>query len=139
MSFRGRIAEEKKPVRAPSVARGWIIAIAVGLALEGALVGILLGTGTQSVMGPVLLLPIAAILGWMFGPRRGVVAAIAPMALILVAELVRQQVTGDDTDGPVLATVAIVSVVLLLAGIAFVFGSIRQRYKPRKPRDPEAG
>lgn len=137
--FRGRIAEEQAQhtVRGPSERRDWVVAIVTGLVLQGILVGILLATGVQSVLGPVLLLPIVGYLGWRFGPKRGVVSAIVPIAVLLVAELIRQQITGDDSSGPVTAIIAVISVMLLLAGIAFIFGAIRERYKPRRVPAPD--
>jgi hypothetical protein len=139
--FRGRIAEEQaqaqRKVRGPSVRRDWAVAIITGFVLQGILVGILLLTGVQSVLAPVLLLPIVAFLGWRFGPRMGVASAIAPMGALLVAELIRQRVTGDDSSGPVTAIIAVVSVMVLLAGIAFIFGAIRDRYKPRRVPVPD--
>lgn len=133
-----------RTLRTPEVSsqRRWLVALAVGFAAEGAIATVLILTQSQSVYGPLLLLVVACVLGWKFGRLRGPVAAVAPMLVFVVAELVRQALGGTGGADPGSTVVVGVSATLFIAFFAWIVGAVRHRYKPigktQEPADPPA-
>ena len=133
-----------RTLRTPEVSshRRWLVALAVGFAAEGAIATVLILTRSQSVYGPLLLLVVACVLGWKFGRLRGPVAAVAPMIVFVIAELVRQALGGTGGADPVSTVVVGVSASLFIGFFAWIVGAVRHRYKPigkaQAPADPPA-
>ena len=133
-----------RTLRTPEVSsqRRWLVALAVGFAAEGAIATVLILTRSQSVYGPLLLLVVACVLGWKFGRLRGPVAAVAPMIVFVIAELVRQALGGTGGADPVSTVVVGVSASLFIGFFAWIVGAIRHRYKPiakaQEPTEPPA-
>ena len=128
-----------RTLRTPEVSsqRRWLTALAVGFAAEGAIATVLILTQSQSVYGPLLLLVVACVLGWKFGRLRGPVAAVAPMVVFVIAELIRQALGGTGGADPVSTIVLGVSASLFIAFFAWIVGAMRHRYKPiGKPQEP---
>lgn len=121
-----------RTLRTPEVSsqRRWLTALAVGFAAEGAIATVLILTRSQSVYGPLLLLVVACVLGWKFGRLRGPVAAVAPMLVFVVAELVRQALGGTGGADPGSTVVVGVSASLFIGFFAWIVGAVRHRYKP---------
>ena len=133
-----------RTLRTPEVSsqRRWLVALAVGFAAEGAIATVLILTQSQSVYGPLLLIVVACVMGWKFGRLRGPVAAVAPMLVFVVAELVRQALGGTGGADPGSTVVVGVSASLFIAFFAWIVGAMRHRYKPigktEAPTDPPA-
>lgn len=125
--------------RGPGPVRQWAEPIAVGAVAIGLIAGVMLFLGTAGVFGPLLVLVVAAVLGWRYGFVRGTVGAGLPIALLIVTELVRQQVSGDKASGVVQSVLIGVSVILFMAGFAFLASALRGRYRrpPEARRAPE--
>ena len=119
---------------APSPVRQWVEPIAVGAALDGALIGIALLLGGTSIIVPLLLIAVAAVLGWRYGLLRGGVGACLPLALLMVAEIVREALGGTGGAGPVSTLLIGIAAIMFLAFAAFLASAIRGRY--RKPKQP---
>lgn len=125
----------------PSPVRRWVEPIAVGAALDGILIGIALLLGGANVVIPLLLFAVAAVLGWRYGFVRGAVAVCAPLAVLLVAELVRQAAGGTGGPEPISAILIVVAVLMFLAFTAFLASAIRGRYRRPRPKpggEPES-
>ena len=122
--------------------RRWLVALAVGFAAEGAIATVLILTQSQSVYGPLLLIVVACVMGWKFGRLRGPVAAVAPMLVFVVAELVRQALGGTGGADPGSTVVVGVSASLFIGFFAWIIGAVRHRYKPigkaQEPTEPPA-
>ena len=122
--------------------RRWLTALAVGFAAEGAIATVLILTQSQSVYGPLLLIVVACVMGWKFGRLRGPVAAVAPMLVFVVAELVRQALGGTGGADPGSTVVVGVSASLFIGFFAWIVGALRHRYKPigkaKEPTEPPA-
>ena len=133
-----------RTLRTPEVSsqRRWLVALAVGFAAEGAIATVLILTQSQSVYGPLLLIVVACVMGWKFGRLRGPVAAVAPMLVFVVAELVRQALGGTGGADPGSTVVVGVSASLFIAFFAWIVGALRHRYKPigkvKEPTEPPA-
>ena len=133
-----------RTLRTPEVSsqRRWLTALAVGFAAEGAIATVLILTQSQSVYGPLLLIVVACVMGWKFGRLRGPVAAVAPMLVFVVAELVRQALGGTGGADPGSTVVVGVSASLFIAFFAWIVGALRHRYKPigkaKEPTEPPA-
>ncbi len=133
-----------RTLRTPEVSsqRRWLTALAVGFAAEGAIATVLILTQSQSVYGPLLLIVVACVMGWKFGRLRGPVAAVAPMLVFVVAELVRQALGGTGGADPGSTVVVGVSASLFIGFFAWIVGALRHRYKPigkaQTPADPPA-
>lgn len=133
-----------RTLRTPEVSsqRRWLTALAVGFAAEGAIATVLILTQSQSVYGPLLLLVVACVLGWKFGRLRGPVAAVAPMVVFVIAELIRQALGGTGGADPISTIVLGVSAALFIAFFAWIVGAMRHRYKPigkaKEPTEPPA-
>ena len=112
----------------PGPVRQWAEPIAIGLAAVGVIAGVLYFLGTAGVFGPLLVLLVAAVLGWRYGFVKGTLGAGLPIALLVVAELVRQQLSGDKASGVVQSILIGASVILFMAGIAFLASALRGRY-----------
>ena len=128
-----------RTLRTPVVSsqRRWLTALAVGFAAEGAIATVLILTGSQSVYGPLLLIVVACVMGWKFGRLRGPVAAVAPILVFVVAELVRQALGGTGGADPGSTVVVGVSASLFIGFFAWIVGAMRHRYKPiGKPQEP---
>lgn len=124
---------------APGPVRQWAEPLAVGLAAVGAIAGVMLLLGTAGVFGPLLVLVVAAVLGWRYGFVKGTAGSGLPIALLVVAELVRQQLSGDKASGVVQSILIGASVILFMAGFAFLASALRGRYRrpPEPRREPE--
>ena len=124
------------PVRqaAPSPVRQWVEPIAVGAALDGVLIGAALLLGGTSVIVPLLLIVVAAVLGWRYGLVRGGTGACLPLALLVVAEIVREVAGGIGGAGPVSTLLIGIAAIMFLGFSAFLASAIRGRY--RKPKAP---
>jgi hypothetical protein len=122
--------------------RRWLTALAVGFVAESAIATVLILTQSQSIYGPLLLLVVACVLGWKYGRLRGTVAAVAPMIVFVVAELVRQALGGTGGADPVSTIVLGFSASLFIAFFAWIVGALRNRYKPigttKEPAEPPA-
>ena len=133
-----------RTLRTPEVSsqRRWLVALAVGFAAEGAIATVLILTQSQSVYGPLLLIVVACVMGWKFGRLRGPVAAVAPMLVFVVAELVRQALGGTGGADPGSTVVVGVSASLFIGFFAWIVGAMRHRYKPigkaKEPAEPPA-
>ncbi len=133
-----------RTLRTPEVSsqRRWLVALAVGFAAEGAIATVLILTQSQSVYGPLLLIVVACVMGWKFGRLRGPVAAVAPMLVFVVAELVRQALGGTGGADPGSTVVVGVSASLFIGFFAWIIGAVRHRYKPigkaQEPTEPPA-
>ena len=133
-----------RTLRTPEVSsqRRWLTALAVGFAAEGAIATVLILTQSQSVYGPLLLIVVACVMGWKFGRLRGPVAAVAPMLVFVVAELVRQALGGTGGADPGSTVVVGVSASLFIGFFAWIIGAVRHRYKPigkaKEPTEPPA-
>ena len=133
-----------RTLRTPEVSsqRRWLTALAVGFAAEGAIATVLILTQSQSVYGPLLLIVVACVMGWKFGRLRGPVAAVAPMLVFVVAELVRQALGGTGGADPGSTVVVGVSASLFIGFFAWIVGALRHRYKPigkaKEPTEPPA-
>ena len=133
-----------RTLRTPEVSsqRRWLTALAVGFAAEGAIATVLILTQSQSVYGPLLLIVVACVMGWKFGRLRGPVAAVAPMLVFVVAELVRQALGGTGGADPGSTVVVGVSASLFIGFFAWIVGAMRHRYKPigkaKEPAEPPA-
>ncbi len=123
----------------PRPVRQWAEPIAVGAVAIGLIAGVMLYLGTAGVFGPLLVLVIAAVLGWRYGFLKGTVGAGLPIALLIAAELVRQQLSGDKASGVIQSVLIGASVILFMAGIAFLASALRGRYRrpPEARREPE--
>ena len=123
----------------PGPVRQWAEPIAVGAVAIGLIAGVMLYLGTAGVFGPLLVLVIAAVLGWRYGFLKGTVGAGLPIALLIAAELVRQQLSGDKACGVIQSVLIGASVILFMAGIAFLASALRGRYRqpPEARREPE--
>ena len=122
----------QQKARPQSPLRRWAEPIAVGGALEGVLIGLAFLLGGANVIIPLLLFVVAAALGWRYAFARGAVAACAPLALLLVAELVRQAAGGTGGPEPISAILIVAAVLMFLAFAAFLASAIRGRYaRPR--------
>jgi len=126
-SFRANL--QKPP--ATSSQRLWVEAIAIGLAAEGVLAGVLMLLGNPSAFGPLLVFVVAAILGWRYGSLRGAVGSVLPLVVFVVAELVREALGGTGGAGIVPTLLIGVAVSLMVAFVALFTGAIRARYRPR--------
>jgi hypothetical protein len=133
-------ARHAQPV-GPGPVRQWAEPIAIGLASVGIIAGVMYLIGTAGVFGPLLVLVVAGVLGWRYGFIKGTVGAGAPIALLVVAELVRQQFSGDKASGVIQTVLIGASVILFMAGIAFLASALRGRYRrppgERPPADPD--
>ena len=118
----------REPRRAPSPLRRWLEPLAVGAAGVGAIAGVAMLLGGSSVFLPLLLPVLAIALGWRYGCRRGAAGACAPIAVLVVAELVREAAGGAGGAGAVATLLIAVAVSLLLAFCAFLAAAIRGRY-----------
>ena len=123
----------------PGSVRQWAEPIAVGAVAIGLIAGVMLYLGTAGVFGPLLVLVIAAVLGWRYGFLKGTVGAGLPIALLIAAELVRQQLSGDKASGVIQSVLIGASVILFMAGFAFLASALRGRYRqpPEARREPE--
>ena len=121
---------------APSPVRQWVEPLAVGAALDGALIGLgLVLDGSSAVLLLFLLLfGVAAVLGWRYGFLRGGVGACLPFAVLVAAEFVRKAAGGTGGVEPVTALLIGVSVIMFLAFCAFLASALRGRY--RRPKQP---
>lgn len=128
-SFRANL--QKRPAKTPQ--RLWIEALVVGFAVEGVIAGGLMLLGNPTVFGPLLLLALAAVLGWRYGALRGAVAAVAPLLVFVVAELVREALGGTGGAGLVPTLLIAAASSLMIAAIALFAGAIRTRYRPQQP------
>lgn len=129
-------ARDAQPV-GPGPVRQWAEPLAIGVAAIALIAGAMLYLGTAGVFGPLLVLVVAAVLGWRYGFVKGTVGAGLPIALLVVAELVRQQVSGDKASGVVQSVLIGASVILFMAGIAFLASALRGRYRrPPSERPP---
>lgn len=126
-SFRANL--QRAPVKSPR--RLWIEAIVIGIVAEGVLAGVLMLLGNPSAFGPLLVFVIAAILGWRYGSLRGAVGSVVPLALFVVAELVREALGGTGGPGVVQSLTIGVAAGLMIAFVALFTGAIRKRYRPR--------
>ena len=118
--------------------RRWLVALAVGFVAESAIATVLTLTQSQSIYGPLLLLVVACVLGWKFGRLRGTVAAIAPMIVFVIAELVRQALGGTGGADPVSTIVLGLAASLFIGSFAWIVGAVRHRYKPIAAPKPPA-
>ncbi|MGA0122106.1 MAG: hypothetical protein ACO3KD_03760 [Gaiellales bacterium] len=76
--------------------------------------------------------------GWRYGFVKGTLGAGLPIALLVVAELVRQQLSGDKASGVVQSILIGASVILFMAGIAFLASALRGRYRRPPAERPAA-
>ena len=129
------VRPQAKP--APSPVRRWVEPIAVGAALDGVLIGAALLLGGTSIAIPLLLLVVAAGLGWRYGFVRGAVAACLPLALLAAAEIVRELAGGTGGAGPVSTLLIGVAALMFLAFCAFLASAIRGRYARPRPKPGE--
>jgi len=118
----------------PGPVRQWAEPIAIGVVSIALIAGVMLYLGTAGVFGPLLVLVIAAVLGWRYGFVEGTVGAGLPIAILIAAELVRQQLSGDKASGVIQSVLIGASVILFMAGIAFLASALRGRYR----RPPES-
>jgi hypothetical protein len=118
----------------PGQLRQWAEPLVVGAVAIGLIAGVMLYLGTAGVFGPLLVLVVAAVLGWRYGFVKGTVGAGLPIALLIAAELVRQQLSGDKASGVVQSVLIGASVILFMAGFAFLASALRGRYR----RPPES-
>jgi hypothetical protein len=102
-------------------ARIWITAIVAGFIAEGLLVVIIKALGNDAQGASILLVFEAIVLGWVFGPWPGAVAAVAPIVVFLLVDLVT---ASDPTAEFAIAIYA----VLLLGFCAWLPGVLRARY-----------
>ena len=118
--------EPRRP--APGGARRWVEPLAVGGAAIGVIAGLAMLLGGGSVVLPLLLPVLAAVLGWRYGALHGGAGACVPIAVLMVAEVARELAGGAGGAGPVPTLLIGISVVLLLAFCAFLAAAIRGRY-----------
>ena len=123
----------------PGPVRQWAEPLVVGAVAIGLIAGVMLFLGTAGVFGPLLVLVVAAVLGWRYGFVKGTVGSGAPIVVLVVVELVRQQVSGDKASGVVQSILIGASVILFMAGFAFLASALRGRYRqpPEARREPE--
>jgi len=133
-SFRQRM-QQGRPQPPPGPTRRWLVPVAVGFVVEGAIAGLLLATGSNSVFGPLLLLVAACVLGWRYGRLRGAIAAVGPLAVLVIAELVRQSLGGTGGANAISAALIGTSAALFIGFFAWISGALRRRYRP-KPMPP---
>jgi hypothetical protein len=99
----------------------WIMAIVAGFVSEGLLVLVIKVVGNGAQGAAILLVLEAVILGWVFGPWPGAVAAVAPILVFLGIDLV------TATDATAEVAIALYAV-LLLGFCAWLPGVLRARY-----------
>lgn len=122
----------------PGPVRQWAEPIVVGAVAIGLIAGVMLFLGTAGVFGPLLVLVVAAVLGWRYGFARGTVGAGLPIVVLVAVELVRQQVSGDKASGVVQSVLIGASVILFMAGFAFLASALRGRYRQPAGERPRA-
>lgn len=127
-SFRANL--QKAPVK--SVRRLWVEAIVAGVVAEGVLAGVLMLLGNPTAFGPLLIFVIAAVLGWRYGSLRGAVASVVPLALFVVAELIREALGGTGGAGATQTLAIGIAAGLMIAVVALFSGAIRKRYRPQR-------
>jgi hypothetical protein len=107
----------------PSLRR-WIAALATGLVGEGSVLAAIYVLGGASGFLLLLVLAEACALGFLFGVRRGAVAAVVPFAVFAAF--------ASSRDAGLLPQLtAFLFVCLLLASLAAACGAMRQRYLRR--------
>ncbi|MBM3681498.1 MAG: hypothetical protein FJW81_09330 [Actinobacteria bacterium] len=122
----------------PGPMRQWAEPIVVGAVAIGLIAGVMLFLGTAGVFGPLLVLVVAAVLGWRHGFVKGTVGAGLPITLLIAAELVRQQLSGDKASGVIQSVLIGASVILFMGGIAFLASALRGRYRQPAGERPRA-
>jgi hypothetical protein len=106
-----------------SDARRFVLPIVCGSISEGLLIALLWTAGGAAAPASLLFVLEAGILGFVFGPRPGVVGAVVPFALFGVG------VVATDAGGTRGSDAAVIVFVLLLLGFtAWMVGSLRVRY-----------
>jgi hypothetical protein len=106
----------------PVTWRQYAVALACGTVSELALALILRGFGDRAAAVSLLFLVEAAILGILFGPRPGMLAACAPIVVFAAIDLLTTSGDhGEEVSG-------FVFLLLLLGFVAGMAGALRARY-----------
>jgi hypothetical protein len=114
----------------PARVRPFVLPVICAFLAEGLLTLALSQASGAAALASILFVFEAAILGFVFGPGPGAVAAIAPVAVFGVIDAAT--CSGEDC-GSHLAIV--VFLILLLGFTAWMTGSLRARYgRPRRAR-----
>jgi len=112
----------------PAAARPYILPLVCSFVAEGLLTLVLSQAGAAAALASLLFVLQAGILGFVFGPAPGAIAAIAPVALFGVIDAAT--CSGSDCG----SHVAIVIFLMILLGFtAAMTGALRTRYgRPRR-------
>jgi hypothetical protein len=105
----------------------YLLAFACGLISQALLLLVVVHSGEAGAPFAILFLFEAGILGWVFGPQAGVLGAALPWPLIAIPIAGSGESTAQDVTG-------IVYIVILVALVAFMVGSLRARYGRRGGR-----
>jgi hypothetical protein len=105
----------------------YVVAFLCGLVAQALLLLVVTHSGEAGAPFAILFLFEAAILGWVFGPHAGVVGAALPWPFIALPIAGRGDSMAQDVTG-------IVYIALLVALVAFMVGSLRDRYGRRGRR-----
>ena len=104
-----------------AVLRRWAPSLFFGVVVEFALAILAHQGWLDGTWAGLLFLPAAVGLGWTFGPARGMVASVVPLAILAAVD----QLSAHPAAG---AVAAVVYVALLLAFLAGMAGALRARY-----------
>jgi hypothetical protein len=114
---------------APDTLHIYAIAVACGLVAEiGLALAIFYSNGSALAL---LFFVEAVILGFVFGARPGIVAAIVPLALLYIAELIRNRIGSPTRESQVALAAGVVFLALVQAFLAGMAGALRERYAQR--------